>query len=281
MKPKLIIILLLITFNNVYSQAYLDLASIRKAYSPEFGINFNSSQKNNTEYLFTGINIPLQFKKIGMVITLSPYFENWNINSYDSLNFNLKGIGFPLTINKKINSHWGIASTIFFRKNSSDLNNNYSTQIGALTTINYTINEKLKIKPGLYINKEFWGNFILPIVGIEFYPNDKLKIWGNLPATLFVENKFNKNWYLSFILRGVNNSYTISEKEYLYINETQIGLVTDWYVHKNIVVAIECGHTLFRNIRTGRMYLDRSYILDENMRNNAYFRLSTSYRIRL
>ncbi|MFN5705029.1 MAG: DUF6268 family outer membrane beta-barrel protein [bacterium] len=281
MKYKLLIILFLTSINKVYPQDYVDIASLRKAYSPEFGLGSAQSQKNNTEYLFTGINIPLQFKKIDMVVTISPYYENWLINSYDSLNFNLKGIGFPISVNKKINEKWSSSTTLFFRKNTSDLSTNFSTQIGVLSTLNYMVNDKFKIKPGLYYNKEFWGNFFLPIIGIEYYPNNKLKIWGNVPANLFVERKMNKNWYLSFILRGVNNSYTLNEKEYLYINETQLGIVSDWYFFKNFVVAIEAGHSLFRNIRTGQMKLDRAYILEENMRNNAYFRLSTSYRIRL
>ena len=281
MKYKLLIILLLIGINKVYPQAYVDIASIRKAYSPEFGLGSTQSQKNNTEYLFTGINIPLQFKKLNMVVTVSPYYENWHINSYDSLNFNLKGLGFPITINKQFNEKWGFGTTLFFRKNTDDLGTNYSTQIGVLTTVNYVVNERLKIKPGLYYNKEFWGNFFLPIVGIEYYPNENLKIWGNIPATLFVEKKIRKNWYLSFLVRGVNNSYTLTEKEYLYINETQVGLVSDWYMFKNFVVALEAGHSLFRNIRTGEMNLDRAYILQENMRNNVYFRVNTSYRIRL
>jgi hypothetical protein len=216
-----------------------------------------------------------------MVVTVSPYYENWHINSYDSLNFNLKGLGFPITINKQFNEKWGFGTTLFFRKNTDDLGTNYSTQIGVLTTVNYVVNERLKIKPGLYYNKEFWGNFFLPIVGIEYYPNENLKIWGNIPATLFVEKKIRKNWYLSFLVRGVNNSYTLTEKEYLYINETQVGLVSDWYMFKNFVVALEAGHSLFRNIRTGEMNLDRAYILQENMRNNVYFRVNTSYRIRL
>ena len=281
MKYKLLIILLLIGIDKVYPQAYVDIASIRKAYSPEFGLGSTQSQKNNTEYLFTGINIPLQFKKLNMVVTVSPYYENWHINSYDSLNFNLKGLGFPITINKQFNEKWGFGTTLFFRKNTDDLGTNYSTQIGVLTTVNYVVNERLKIKPGLYYNKEFWGNFFLPIVGIEYYPNENLKIWGNIPATLFVEKKIRKNWYLSFLVRGVNNSYTLTEKEYLYINETQVGLVSDWYMFKNFVVALEAGHSLFRNIRTGEMNLDRAYILQENMRNNVYFRVNTSYRIRL
>ena len=281
MKYKLLIILLLIGINKVYPQAYVDIASIRKAYSPEFGLGSTQSQKNNTEYLFTGINIPLQFKKLNMVVTVSPYYENWHINSYDSLNFNLKGLGFPITINKQFNEKWGFGTTLFFRKNTDDLGTNYSTQIGVLATVNYVVNERLKIKPGLYYNKEFWGNFFLPIVGIEYYPNENLKIWGNIPATLFVEKKIRKNWYLSFLVRGVNNSYTLTEKEYLYINETQVGLVSDWYMFKNFVVALEAGHSLFRNIRTGEMNLDRAYILQENMRNNVYFRVNTSYRIRL
>jgi len=281
LKYKLLIILLLIGINKVYPQAYVDIASIRKAYSPEFGLGSTQSQKNNTEYLFTGINIPLQFKKLNMVVTVSPYYENWHINSYDSLNFNLKGLGFPITINKQFNEKWGFGTTLFFRKNTDDLGTNYSTQIGVLATVNYVVNERLKIKPGLYYNKEFWGNFFLPIVGIEYYPNENLKIWGNIPATLFVEKKIRKNWYLSFLVRGVNNSYTLTEKEYLYINETQVGLVSDWYMFKNFVVALEAGHSLFRNIRTGEINLDRAYILQENMRNNVYFRVNTSYRIRL
>ncbi len=281
MKYKLLVILLLLNINRVYSQAYVDLASVRKAYSPEFGLGSTQSQKNNTEYLFTGINIPLQFKKIDLILTASPYYESWHIKSYDSLNFNLKGVGFPITVNKKFNDKWGFGTTLFFRKNTDDLGTNYSTQIGVLGTLNYTVNERLKVKPGLYYNKEFWGNFFLPIIGIEYYPNEKLKIWGNVPANLFVERKMNKNWYLSFILRGINNSYTLTEKEYLYINETQIGIVSDWYVLKNFVVAVEAGHSLFRNIRTGAMNFNKAYILEENMRNNAYFRVSTSYRIRL
>ena len=275
----MIVILLLIAFNNVYSQAYIDIVSIRKSYSPDVGLHSNNSKVNTTEYLFSGINLPINYKNY--ILVISPFYENWNINTYDSLNFNLKGVGIPVTLTKQFSDKWSFSTTLFFRNNSSDLFENFSNQLGTLTTINYTVNSKLKIKPGIYFNKEFWGNFILPIVAIDYSPNDKLRVWGNLPATLFIEKKLNKHWYCSFILRGINNSYTLNKNEYTHVNETQIGVVSDWYIGKNFVLAFEAGHSFFRKIRTGNMYLEKSFILDDKMRNNTYFRISTSYRIRL
>lgn len=281
MKKLILLIIFFLYLKSTHAQALIDIASLRRAYSPSSGIHIGNNEKNNSDYTFFGLTLPIKINKTSTILTFSPYIDQWNVHVYDTSYTEIKSIGLPVTLSQKLSKNVSFSSTIIFRRNTRNLSDSRANQIGTLSTINFQLNNKLRIKPGIYYNKEFWGNFFLPIFGIEYYPHPQLKIWGNIPANLFVERKMNEQWYLSFTLRGVNNSYMLNDNRYLHINETQLGIISDWYIYKNLVLGFEMGHTILRNLKTGRMDLIKSYIDDKQMNNNLYFRVYTSYRIRL
>lgn len=114
----------------------------------------------------------------------------------------------------------------------------------------------------------------------------KILLIGNLTF----EYNVNHSFYYGATFRAITSSYRLSitdpcslgdcsGKNYLRINDNQLGIFADWYLSKKIVASIETGYTAFRNYRYGF----KGSILHtktDHKSDNYYARLSLSYRLR-
>ena len=60
-------------------------------------------------------------------------------------------------------------------------------QLGGIFLENYIVNNHLKFKLGLYYNREAFGNFFMPLVGMDWKVNKRLSLYGTLPSNYRVE----------------------------------------------------------------------------------------------
>jgi hypothetical protein len=57
-------------------------------------------------------------------------------------------------------------------------------QYGCYALATWSKSQDLKYKAGLYINQEFFGTFIVPLLGIDWKVNDRFQIFGTLPNSM-------------------------------------------------------------------------------------------------
>ena len=160
-------------------------------------------------------------------------------------------------------------------------------QMGGLFLVTRKFKPGLQLKAGMYYNKEFFGNFFLPLLGIDWKINDKMNLFGILPGNMVFEHKFREKLAWGGVFRTFTNSYRIVEgslvgfDNFVRVNDIQAGVYGDFYITKKVVFNLEAGHTIFRNVSSaieGENGKDNLHTLAES--DNFYFRASLQYRLR-
>ncbi len=267
--------------NQTFAQPYIDLFSIRYTSSPDFGKVGDSKNPTQLDYLNISTAVPIQFKNKQDLIVLSPFFERWSsqvqtINNYKRYHY---GLALPVTIIKSIpHSTWSIATTAIWRLNDAAINKSGEFQFGGFMLASKRIKENLVYKFGVYVNAEFFGLFVIPLLGIDWQINERTNLFGVLPASLTLEYKLAKHWYTGGVFRTFTNSYHDSGSNYFRVDENQLGVFLDYYPCKKILLNFETGHSILRQLRSGEWHqVNDNWDAD----NNIYFRIGVAYRFRL
>jgi hypothetical protein len=289
---KKLVLLFCITISyTIYAQPYLDLVKIDYTYSPGKGINekTNSLQSN---YFNANINLPIELKKGGDAIILNPFFENKE-GKVSSNDFHVLGEGALLGFLKRdIIMNWNLLTGFIVRQNTEagqSLQDDW--QYGGLILTTYKKSQSLSLKFGLYYNKEFFGNYFMPLVGIDWQINPKTNLFGVLPGSMTLDHKTSERFHYGFTFRALTNSYRLQTenacaegdctgKNYLRIDDNQLGTFGDVYLSKKIVLTGEAGYTILRRYRygfKGQTVNDKT----DYKNDNFYFRASLAYRIGL
>jgi hypothetical protein len=276
------IALLLCGFSYCVAQPYLDVAALRYHFSPDAGVFRRSYTPNHYTYATVGLNIPIVFKDSSILLP-SPSIDQWDITT--SLISDvpvLKGIALPLTYVKPFSKTWTGTFLFIPRWNGSEqFGFNDRLQLGGAVLLTYKKHADLKYKFGLYYNREFFGNFFVPLAGIDWKINNRLKLFGVLPGNLVLERKVSTRFYYGASFRSITTSYRYGDlKKFIRIDDNQLQAFADLYLSKNIVLSGEAGHSVFRRFRTGLPDGDPKYMVTEKFNDNLLFRLSLLYRVR-
>jgi hypothetical protein len=170
--------------------------------------------------------------------------------------------------------------TIISKYNIS-LNGFEDRQLGGYMLNTIERNKNLNLKWGFYYNKEFFGDFFVPLVGIDWKINNRNKIFGVLPSRLIYEHQLSETVYAGGLFETITTSYpgapeTPSNQttavHWYRIDDNKVSLYIDYYPVKKIALRLEMGHSIFRRIRNS--------LQDFQVNDNIYFRLQANYRLR-
>ncbi len=269
-KIIILIVLVSITF-SLKAQPYVDLLSIR----------YNNGISGTLfSHLYVGSDLPIKLKNNGYIV-ISPFFENWNINNtvnepipaVSSLALATSAI---LPIDKK---HWSLTITAIPRINSEELSLKNSFQIGGALLAIYKKSDTFKYKFGVYVNKEFFGLFVMPLVGVDWKINQNNYVFGVLPGKLIYEHQLNTHLYTGLSFRAITNSYKLADTNYIKIQDNQLSSFVDYYATKHIVFSGETGWSIMRKLTGGTDYNNDTF--NYCWQDGLFFKLSVSYRMRL
>jgi hypothetical protein len=284
-----IFIVLNVLSNNVCAQPYLDIISVKYSVSPDAGLLNRNHVQNNFKLLNAAFNIPILLKKDSSIIMFGPFAERWKIKTGNSNEIisDYYSLGLPVYFIKPVNRKWSISIAAIVRSNGhyASLFQN-KLQIGGLFLNSFKKSENLTWKIGLYYNKEFFGNFIMPLAGIDWKIDKKNSLFGVLPGNMIFEHRVTNKLYYGASFKAVTNSYMSgyinngSIPMYIRIDDNQLGLFADYYFAKNTVLNLEVGHSFFRRIRLGRYGVKQNYFLTEKMNDNLFIKFGLTYRIR-
>ncbi len=270
------------------AQPYIDIVNARwlqtklpGSHSNVVGISYNN----------ISATLPLQLKDSKDAFILSPYYENWNLSLADSGSYNVRGWVMPVSFLKNIsNSKWAILPTLIIRSNKELYKAAPgSLQYGAAIIASYKHKANLTYKFGLYYNKEFFGNFFMPLAGIDWRINDKNNLFGVLPGNMMWEHKVTKSFYYGVTFRAITNSYRIASnryglpadtKTYLRIDDNHLSAFADLYLSKSIVINAEAGHSISRKLRFGVAEKSSSRSRVIYHKDNLFLKASIAYRLR-
>jgi hypothetical protein len=263
--------------NRLFAQPFVDPLDMRYTHAFEG----NNPKATPFNHVYVGSDIPVRFKN-GTILLISPFYENWNIDSASTKKYLpvVSGIAFPAGIIFPLNAKWSLNVTVIPRINSEGLQLNNGFQIGGLIFASYKIKERQKLRLGVYVNNDFFGVFIIPLAGIDWKINNKNYLFGLLPGRFSYEHKLSNQFYTGATFRAITNSYRLKNDNYLRIDDNQLSLYLDYYPAKNIVFTLEPGYGIVRKLRMGDDH-NKNYIKDYDWNDGVFIKLSASYRIRL
>jgi len=284
---KLILIPGLLIHVIVSAQAYLDIVKFNYTHSPSQGLNEKKSPLHSN-FFTADVTLPIELKKDGDAFIVNPFFTN-NTGQVSSMDFHVISkalmVGF---LKKDLFPNWNLLSSFIARRNREvDIESNDDWQYGGVILTTWKKNEDLSFKFGLYYNREFFGNFFMPLVGLDWKIDAKNNLFGVLPGYMIFEHKVVPGFYYGFTFRALTNSYREQIIDpldggynYLRIDDNPLGIYADTYLSKKIVLSTEAGYTILRRYRYGYK-TEYAHIKTDYRNDNFYFKASLAYRIRL
>jgi len=286
---KKIILLSFITLIKavLYSQPYLDLVKLNYTYSPLKGVNDKKSPLQSN-FFTADVTLPIELKKGGDAIIINPFFTN-NTGEVSTTDFHVTSkallVGF---LKKDIFPNWNLLSSFIVRRNTEvDIETDDNWQYGGIILATWKKNEDVSFKFGMYYNKEFFGNYFMALVGLDWKIDSKNNLFGVLPGYMIFEHKVASKFYYGFAFHAFTNSYReqiidplSGGSNYLRIDDNPLGIYADTYLSKKIVLSAEAGYTILRRYRYGYKYDDIHFKTDYK-NDNFYVKASLAYRLRL
>jgi hypothetical protein len=101
-----------------------------------------------------------------------------------------------------------------------------NNQAGGAVLLTYKKHPDLKYKFGLFYNREFFGNFFVPLAGIDWKINNRLQLFGVLPGNLVLERKVSRRFLLRrFLPRRHPHLTAMGFEKFLRIDDNQCRLL--------------------------------------------------------
>ncbi|WP_072037619.1 aminotransferase class V-fold PLP-dependent enzyme [Flavihumibacter sp. ZG627] len=272
-----LLFLLMLLHPELMAQPYVDPLQVRYTH----GFRNSNAEATPFNHIWVGSDIPIKLKDKTYLL-LSPFYEQWRIDSADRSGIfpTIKSIVFPVGLILPIgSSKWSLTVIPMVRTNGEKLFGDNTLQVGGASFASYARKQNQKFRFGVYVNNEFTGFFIWPLLGADWRLDEKNYIFGLLPGRLTYEHKWSEKFYGGASFRAITNSYRLLNGHFLRIEDNQVSLYLDYYPAKKLCLTLEPGYGVLRKMRTG--INSKNYISDDNMGDGPFIRLSSSYRIRL
>jgi hypothetical protein len=222
------------------AQYFVDIFSFnRQSYNVPLGAQ--------TSDLFVNAFIPKVLKN-GNTFFVRAHYEKLELRN-DSLSSAYSSITLPIGMQVQLkNPKVKFTGLIIPKIAGADLGAAFSDvfQIGAYSLFTVTESEKFRYKFGLYYNREFFGNFFVPLVGVDWKVSDRFSVFGTLPQSFkasyaIVPSRVNAG--LAF--RSMTRSFRGDDNNtFVRYNELQFKTFFDFYISKKNVVFVEGGYFL-------------------------------------
>lgn len=273
---------------NLFAQPYVDISNFNtQVFQSSYKDSIKAKNKT-TDYLLS-VFFPKQFKNDNsFLLRLSAEKLHSEYRSDTTYSHNLYALSMPVGMqlvskNKKWKSLFMVIPKI-----SSDFKDNLRNdyQVGGTLLFTYVQSETLKLKAGLYYNKEYFGNYFVPLVGIDWKASSHLSLYGILPSNFRIEYRLGNKFFTGIGYKSFQRSYRLSAKlsnNFVRARETQIKLFTDYFVYKKILLFADVAHTIGYSII---QYRDKKTKSENNpiyspFKNNFLFTVGLAYRLRL
>lgn len=283
-KKILISIFIVFIAFQTYAQPFVDLINLSfyKSEPTSFFKDDDNAFYSNSFSVSTTLPLELDSNNI---ISFNPYADRHHFRlRTESESTRYMGLGMPVFfIHQWKNPAWKTSAGIIFRNNHKNEPawNKKSFQYGGVLLNTYGKKESFKIKFGVYVNTEFYGLYVTPLLGIDWRADRKLNIFGVLPGNMNIEYKLHKSVHTGISFKGSITSYRVEDEFFYRIDDNYIKLYADLYMTKQLVLFGEYGHSVLRRVRSGKRINHKTKYLSDDTANGYFFRLGFAYRLRL
>lgn len=255
MKRIFICLLLVVLFvSSAVAQPFADIVSFNcQTFSSDY--KNNTSLKNKTDNYFLNFFLPKELKSGNtLLIRINSELISSTLTPDSSYSSQIYSVSLPLGMQfVSKNKKWKTVAIVLpkIASDFKDATDSYDYQFGGILMENYQYSPTFKVKFGLYYNREAFGNFFMPIIGLDWKVSDRLYMYGNMPNMYRIEYALKRNkLYGGLGFRSFTRSFRLSKSDnydYVRYNEIQLKLFVDYFVAKKVLVFAEVGYSLGRN----------------------------------
>ncbi|MFM9056406.1 MAG: hypothetical protein ACKOQY_06925 [Bacteroidota bacterium] len=245
-------------------QPYTDLISVQAQYLPTTKViqKPDSLEPEITSWQISA-TVPL-YRGPGMLIVCSPAFERRVLNTdygtgempagespFASRNFSNRSLVSTIRLNLKDSGLRLVTAFVgrYFSEEGEGLQAARFTP-GLACYAEKRFNEKLMLRAGLYLSREYYGGLWLPLLGWDWRISDRIHTWALLPRYAVVDWRALPRWHVCLHFRGINDSYgigTVDQSGWIAMQEGHLRLGQEYYVPgTSLVIAADAGISLNR-----------------------------------
>lgn len=283
------VVVLLLQSNTTWAQPYIDVLNFRYQQFPDVKYSNDTGKVGIKEYCFSA-TVPIVLKNKNVILAGA---------GYDQLDFSFSESTSQKTLycaNLQLGylHHWKEQKyklmVLAIPKLAADkfVLNAKTYQQAGLAIFTYKRRENLSYKFGFYFSPEFFGNFYMPLLGLEWKPAPRLTVYGFAPASANLEYKCNDKLYLGFSYANLTQSYRLTGTQ-MYVRNGDIfwgnmhmKLFLNYYIKKYYVLYSELGYTLYRTYNSYHSSTGRQEgpIAFQQTRNGPVFNIGIAFRVR-
>lgn len=164
----------------------------------------------------------------------------------ESTSLRLRSLTLPLGVQwKSKNPKWRHTTLIIPKiAGASNLTLNDRGQLGLYWLSQYSFSDSLRVKVGLYINREFFGNLYVPMLGLDWKVNSRWNLYGTLPNSFRCAYSIRPGVLNTGVgFKSMVRSFRASNvQEYIRYNEIQVKYFLEWIIAKKWVAFCEMGY---------------------------------------
>lgn len=247
----LIVTLFILSAAKTFAQPFADILNFNYQ---TFSSNYKDSTqwKNKTDNYFLNLFLPKNFKNGNtLLVRLNSEHLSSTITPDSSYSSQLSSISMPVGMKLvSKNKKWETV-VLVIPKIASDFKDkldSYDFQYGGIFLEHFVPNDKVKIKAGLYYNREAFGNLFVPLVGVDWKVNDRINLYGVLPTNYKVEfNLVRNKLYTGVNLKFFTRSFRLSQAQnydYVRYDESQVKVFVDYFVVPKVLLFAELGYSV-------------------------------------
>jgi hypothetical protein len=239
MKFRITLFFLIVTVTSS-AQYFVDIFSFNRQ-------SYNVPSGAQTNDLFVNAFIPKVLKS-GNTFFVRAHYEKLDLKN-DSLSASYSSVTLPVGMQVQLkNPKWKFTGLVIPKIAGADLGASFSDvfQIGVYSLFTVTESEKFRYKFGLFYNSELFGNFFVPLVGIDWKVSDRFSLYGTLPQSFrasyaIVPARVNAGLAFRSMVRTFRGE---DNNTFVRYNELQFKTFFDFYLTPKNVVFIEGGYFL-------------------------------------
>ncbi|MFN4812164.1 MAG: DUF6268 family outer membrane beta-barrel protein [Bacteroidota bacterium] len=272
-KNQFATIILMLFGCTIWAQPYIDFASIS---GQQLNTHYSGSEElNTTTNYFASLLIPFKINAKSTIIARLNYEQLSTFNGKQpQAPINLYTYSATIGYQHYFSEQFS-ALVLLTPKASTDFkdafNDKYDLQYGGSMLLQYKISKTLRVKAGLYYNKEPFGNFFVPLFGVDWQISNRWMLYGTFPFFNRLEYKINDRLYTGIGARIFGRSYRLNSywnRDYVWNQENQLKYFLDFYMTKKLVSFIEIG----RSIGFGPKQIVSDQSRDNVVLNNPLYR---------
>lgn len=236
--------------STAIGQQSIDLIRLDHRFSPSKDTAGKSIAFHRTSFDLK-IPIALDSAKKDVIYSNIVYHQNVFVEGSNSVSFqNIRLVAGHVHTYRSGWKHQILAIGTLSAQRSFSLGS--SKQIGAIALFKNESNLDRIWTFGMYVNREFFGTLVVPIVGYNIKFNDKWRLNAFMPISAKLSYTASQRLTLGAQFYSFQTSYLAQSSTYLHASDQNLWMFSDLYLSDTFVLHFRVGHAVARTFKNYR-----------------------------